>query len=75
MDDLVDDTRKKVGAPHMKTGIWSGRNVDFDLLMKKDEKSILRDLQESDDVADVENSFDETATSSKLLGNSTGRNM
>ena len=48
MDDLVDDTRKKVGAPHMKTGIW---------------------------FADVENSFDETATSSKLLCNSKGRNM
>ncbi|GKD30039.1 hypothetical protein Tco_1240817 [Tanacetum coccineum] len=28
MDDLVDDTRKKVKAHPRKTGIWSGRKVD-----------------------------------------------
>ncbi|PWA35749.1 hypothetical protein CTI12_AA606590 [Artemisia annua] len=49
----IDDTRKKVGVPPKKTGIWSDKNVDFDLLMKDDEKSILHDLQESDDDADL----------------------
>ncbi|GKD82189.1 phosphonates import ATP-binding protein like protein [Tanacetum coccineum] len=33
MDELADDTRKKVKAPPRKTGIWSGwkaeRNIDF----------------------------------------------
>ncbi|GJU84708.1 hypothetical protein Tco_1292254 [Tanacetum coccineum] len=28
MDDLVDDTKKKVEAPPMKTGIWLGRKMD-----------------------------------------------
>ncbi|GJU89006.1 hypothetical protein Tco_1301429 [Tanacetum coccineum] len=28
MDDLVDDTRKKVEASHRKTDIWSGRKVN-----------------------------------------------
>ncbi|GKA12947.1 hypothetical protein Tco_0692493 [Tanacetum coccineum] len=28
MDDLVDDTRKKVDAPSRKIGIWSGRKAD-----------------------------------------------
>ncbi|GJW35349.1 hypothetical protein Tco_0058269 [Tanacetum coccineum] len=41
MDDLVDDTRKKVEAPLRKTSIWSGRktnspkrNVVFSIEMK-----------------------------------------
>ncbi|GKA24393.1 hypothetical protein Tco_0710426 [Tanacetum coccineum] len=62
MDDLFDGTMKKVGAPHMNTGIWLGRKAEyssesgfmspnhFDFLTKEDENSILRDLQESDDV-------------------------
>ncbi|GKC68048.1 hypothetical protein Tco_1100646, partial [Tanacetum coccineum] len=28
MDDLVDDTRKKVGASPKKTSIWSSRKAD-----------------------------------------------
>ncbi|GJU79346.1 hypothetical protein Tco_1276416 [Tanacetum coccineum] len=82
MDDLLDDTRTKVGAPPKKTGIWLGRNADssselgftspshFDLLTKEYGKSILRNLQESDDDVDVENGCDDTATPSKSLGNS-----
>ncbi|GJY66053.1 hypothetical protein Tco_0468291 [Tanacetum coccineum] len=53
IDDLVDDTIKKVGAPHRKNGIWLGRNADsssesgftsqnhFDLLTKENAKNIL----------------------------------
>ncbi|GKB20665.1 reverse transcriptase domain-containing protein [Tanacetum coccineum] len=53
MDDLVDDTRKKVGTPPRKTGIWFGKKADsssesgftspnhFDLLTKEDGNSIL----------------------------------
>ncbi|PWA40808.1 hypothetical protein CTI12_AA559520 [Artemisia annua] len=53
VENLIYGIRKKVGAPHRKTGIWSGKNADFDLLTKEDVKSILRDLQESDDDADL----------------------
>ncbi|GJT08387.1 hypothetical protein Tco_0842849 [Tanacetum coccineum] len=65
MDDLFDGTMKKVGAPHMNTGIWLGRKAEyssesgfmspnhFDFLTKEDENSILRDLQESDDVQKI----------------------
>nr|GEZ07220.1 hypothetical protein [Tanacetum cinerariifolium] len=60
MDYLVDGSRKKAWAPPRKN----------------DEKSILRDLQESDDDADMENDNDETTTLvvSKSLGNSMGEN-
>ncbi|GKA15426.1 hypothetical protein Tco_0695173 [Tanacetum coccineum] len=33
MDDLVDDTRKKVEATLRKTGIWSGRKVERNLAL------------------------------------------
>nr|GEV32140.1 hypothetical protein [Tanacetum cinerariifolium] len=86
MNNLVDDIRKKVLAPHRKTGIWLGRNADsssepgftfpnhFDLLTNKDGKTILLNLRESDDNADVENSCDDTATPSKSFCNSPGGN-
>ncbi|GJS89142.1 hypothetical protein Tco_0771778 [Tanacetum coccineum] len=86
MDDLVDDTRKKVGVPPRKTSIWWGREADsssesgftspnhFDLLTKEDWKSILRNLQDSDDDAVVENGCDDTTTPSNSLGNSLGGN-
>ncbi|GJV52562.1 hypothetical protein Tco_1448303 [Tanacetum coccineum] len=59
MDDLVDG----FASPN-----------PFDVLTKEDEKSILRNLKESDDDADVENGYDETATSSKSLDNFKGGN-
>nr|GEX14114.1 SBP-like protein [Tanacetum cinerariifolium] len=82
MDDLVDNKRKKVRALSSKTGIWLSRKGEspsesgfmspnpFDFLTKEDEKSSLHDLQESDDDADVENGYDETATyvASKSMG-------
>ncbi|GKD27740.1 hypothetical protein Tco_1233954 [Tanacetum coccineum] len=86
MDDLVDDTRKKVGAPPTKTGIWLGRNAEsssesgftspnhFDLLTKEDVNTILLNIHESDNDVDVENGCDDTATSSKSLGNLPGGN-
>ncbi|GJW80574.1 hypothetical protein Tco_0144549 [Tanacetum coccineum] len=40
----------------------------FDLFTKEDGKIIFLNLRESDDDADVENSCDDTATSSKSLG-------
>ncbi|GJW42236.1 hypothetical protein Tco_0071035 [Tanacetum coccineum] len=58
MDELVDGTRKKMGAPPRNT----------------DGKSILPDLQESDDDVDVENGYDVMATYSKSLEKSTGGN-
>ncbi|GKF06728.1 hypothetical protein Tco_0037396, partial [Tanacetum coccineum] len=86
MNDLVYGTRSEVGAFTRKSCISSGKKAEypsksgfrslnpFDFLTKEDEKSILLDLQESDDDVDVENSYDETTTSSKSLGNSTGGN-
>ncbi|GJV92510.1 hypothetical protein Tco_1540323 [Tanacetum coccineum] len=65
---------------HRKTGIRLGKNVDsssesgftypnhFDLLTKKDGKTILLNLQASDDDADVENGFDDTTTLSRVYG-------
>ncbi|GJW93581.1 hypothetical protein Tco_0173253 [Tanacetum coccineum] len=42
----------------------------LDLLTKKDGKTILLNLQETDDDADVENGCDDMATPSNSLGNS-----
>nr|GEV31642.1 hypothetical protein [Tanacetum cinerariifolium] len=86
MDDLVDGTKKKIRSPPMKTDIWSGKKGKyslescftspnpFDLLTKNDGNSMLRGLYESDDVPDEDDGSDETAHSSKSMGNSTGRN-
>ncbi|GJR60705.1 putative polyprotein [Tanacetum coccineum] len=86
MHNLVDGIKKKVMTPFRKTGIWLGKKKEyssksgftspnpFDLLTKDDGKSMLRDLQESDDDPDEDDGSDETAHSSKLLGNSTGGN-
>ncbi|GJU73073.1 hypothetical protein Tco_1264478 [Tanacetum coccineum] len=46
----------------------------FDLLTKEDGKTILLNLHESDDDADVENSCDDTATPSRSVGNSPSGN-
>ncbi|GJU73069.1 ATPase, F1/V1/A1 complex, alpha/beta subunit [Tanacetum coccineum] len=46
----------------------------FDLLTKEDGKTILLNLHESDDDADVENGCDDTATPSTSVGNSPGGN-
>ncbi|GKE89066.1 hypothetical protein Tco_1566541, partial [Tanacetum coccineum] len=79
MDDLVDGTKKKVGAPPRKTGIWSGKKGDyssklgftspnpFDLLTKDDGKRMLRDLTESNDDPDEDDGSDEMAHFSKSL--------
>nr|GEU36829.1 hypothetical protein [Tanacetum cinerariifolium] len=44
------------------------KGVEHSFNHSEDGKSILRDLQESNDDADVENGYDVTATSSKSLG-------
>ncbi|GJY31066.1 copia protein [Tanacetum coccineum] len=87
IDDLFNDIRKKARAPPRKTGIWSGSLVDtslvsgftspnpFDFLTKEDGKSILRDLQESDDDVDLENGYDETVSSSKSLDSQMHNNI
>ncbi|GJU33577.1 hypothetical protein Tco_1181931 [Tanacetum coccineum] len=74
VDDLVDGTSKKVGAPFRKNGIWWSRKVEsssesgftspspFNFLTRENGKSILCDLHESDDDADVENSYNEMTT-------------
>ncbi|GJW00636.1 vacuolar protein sorting-associated protein 13 domain-containing protein [Tanacetum coccineum] len=79
MHNLVDGIKKKVTTPFRKTGIWLGKKKEyssksgftspnpFDLLTKDDGKSMLRDLQESDDDPDEDDGSDETAHSSKLL--------
>nr|GEZ46513.1 hypothetical protein CTI12_AA528290 [Tanacetum cinerariifolium] len=53
LDDLVDDKREKVGVPPRKTGIWSGGNVNFDLITKKDGKSILHDEDNGNSLDDL----------------------
>nr|GEU61595.1 putative polyprotein [Tanacetum cinerariifolium] len=80
MDDLVEGTKKKVGASSKTTGTWLGRKREcysesrftspnpFDLLTKDDGNSMLRGLQESDNDPDEEDVSDETAHSSKSLG-------
>nr|GEV35361.1 hypothetical protein [Tanacetum cinerariifolium] len=79
-------TKKKVGASSKTTGTWLGRKGEyysesrftspnvFDLLTKDDGNSMLRGLQESDNDPDEEDVSDETAHSSKSLGNLTGGN-
>ncbi|GKC86192.1 amino acid permease 6-like protein, partial [Tanacetum coccineum] len=58
-EKLIDDLVDGFASPN-----------PFDVLTKEDEKSILRDLKESDDDANVENGYDEATTSSKSLDNS-----
>ncbi|GJW90083.1 hypothetical protein Tco_0167636 [Tanacetum coccineum] len=74
-ENLDENKRKNKKAPR-KTGIWLGRNEKtfseldftspnhFDLLTEEDVKTILLNIQESDDDAEVKNGCDDTATPS-----------
>ncbi|GKG03744.1 hypothetical protein Tco_0311380, partial [Tanacetum coccineum] len=74
-ENLDENKRKNKKAPR-KTGIWLGRNEKtfseldftspnhFDLITKEDGKTILLNIQESDDDAEVKNGCDDTATPS-----------
>ncbi|GJY14065.1 hypothetical protein Tco_0383374 [Tanacetum coccineum] len=74
VDDLVDGTSTKVGEPSRKNGIWWSRKLEsssesgftspspFNFLTQENRKSILCDLHESNDDADVENGYNEMTT-------------
>nr|GEZ33997.1 hypothetical protein [Tanacetum cinerariifolium] len=82
---VIQRPRKNIRSSGSISPVQSGLSVRFALyyaqpyhstLTKEDEKSILSDLEESDEDADVKNGYDKTTTfvASKSLGNSMGGN-